>query len=93
MSIEEIFQIYENIPNTLLFLGPYTILFYSIMAFAFLVRFAGFFKGVYSHSFLNILFIMLAYYLNTLGYNQDLLILFLFEIFLVVIWFSTLIKQ
>lgn len=90
----KIFEIYQNPISNIMIFQNYTLLFFSIVVFSGLIKFGGLNKAIFSHLFTNLLFLILAYYLNAyFGTNQDLASLLLFEIILFILWISIVLKH
>jgi hypothetical protein len=75
---------------TLIF-GEFTPLFFSLIALAYVMTVGGILKGLYAGSLINLLIIILTYWLNSYFHTSlDLVSLVALEIFLAVIWLLSL---
>jgi hypothetical protein len=79
--------------NNLLIFGNFTPLFFSLIAIAYIMNVGGILKGLFSGIFVNLLIIILTYFVNSYwGYQLDLVSLVVLEILLAVSWILSLSK-
>jgi hypothetical protein len=77
--------------NAMLIFGDFTPLFFSLIALAYVMTVGGILKGLYAGSLINLLIIVLTYWLNSYFHTSlDLISLVVLEIFLAVVWILSL---
>ena len=77
--------------NAMLIFGEFTPLFFSLVALAYVMTIGGILKGLYAGSLVNLLIIILTYWLNSYFHTSlDLTSLVALEILLATVWILSL---